>query len=152
MQQEFNLTPLTPQKLSEIAHETQKLGMSYNAKFDFSPESIKEIENFFKQYHDVIYKDRSSSVIMFGSYVGEVLIRNLGGKYVIPAVLSLSGEDQRIEDPVQVLSLIINDIKIELPHITVFPFEKVFKRIADGEGDSLDVYYQALSQIETQNK
>ena len=55
-------------------------------QLDFSPESLKHIDSYLEEVRRTVQlkKNRQEMTIASGTYAGEVLIRNLGGKWSQP--------------------------------------------------------------------
>ena len=104
---------------------------------DFTPASLWEVERFFdEQTSDgqavtggLLSEDLGARLFTLGSYVGEVLRRQLGGRW--------HGDDA---DPEAEINVALN-----LPsETTVWPVQRVMKRFANGDEDSLAAYGAAL--------
>jgi hypothetical protein len=106
---------------------------------DYSIESIKQIEEMCiivlnekpksflsKLTRSSAYKkDLTNTSLLFGGYIGEVMIRNYGGNW--------SGE--KTSQNGEGIILNINDTKI-------FPVEKVYRKLNNQDIDNLYQYYQ----------
>jgi len=104
---------------------------------DYSETSLKDVEKFIEKVidQDTLIKNNetllSNVISTIGSYVAEVIVKNLGGRYEIPKDGPFKG------------SLCIVDIgDIE----TISPWTKVKKRIINRNGDDLVFYYEVLKK------
>lgn len=77
------------------------------------------------------------TVFAFGCYVGEVLVRNNGGRWVMPgrsALAKLGGSQTMV---------------VELPNGDVWnPIGRAFKLLQNGEPDSVVSFYRVATQLE----
>jgi len=104
---------------------------------DFSPESLNEIERFFNEHSKngkpkkkgLLSEKLGSRMFGLGSYVGEVIRQNIGGKWC--------GDDN---DP----NVEIN-VELRLPDKTVcWPIQKVMKRLKNGKEDNIVAYAKSF--------
>lgn len=104
------------------------------AALDFSVASINAVDNIIEDMrNDGCTPDQIGETLFgFGCYVGEVIIRNAGGKWIdvadSPIVTALG------------CPLIIQIGEEDYCN----PIGKVFKRLENGEVDSLQFFYQVL--------
>ena len=107
----------------------------WGASLDFTPASLQSVENVLAQLHDVLRtappEDRptehqiETAAKLWGVYVGEVIRRHLGGKWVLSeGVLQLKNDTG-----------------------TMSPLRKVQKRLIDGPGDAIPFYFHVLTQV-----
>src|SRR4051812_12703106 len=127
---------LTPENAHEAAAEAvqssrEKLGI----ELDYSIESLETLDRILNEVHVSGRKSQEmgGAVLVFGCYLGEVILRKLGGKWLraedagyaavtgFPIVLRLS------ED------------------LSCNPLGKVAKRIDNGSGDNLPFFFRTLS-------
>jgi hypothetical protein len=110
---------------------------SFGYHADFTPRSLWEIDRFFdEQSHDgdpvpggLLSEALGSRVFALGSYVGEVIRRQIGGEWF--------GDDT---DPEAEIS-----VELRLPDGTIcWPVQRVMKRFKNGAEDGIAVYGHAL--------
>jgi hypothetical protein len=107
-------------------------------KADFSVASLKEVDRFIQDAAPngepkpggLLSKDFGNRVFALGCYVGEVIRRSVGGEW--------KGND---DDPMA-------EINLEL-HLkdgsTIWPIQRIMKRIKNGEEDSVFAYAVAIT-------
>ncbi len=103
-----------------------------NVELDYSPESLEIVDSILGRFHqDQAPVDQIGAVLFaFGCYVGEVLVRQAGGRW-------------RKEKETEMRGVAGFFIVVELPDGKICnPIGKVFKRVQDGEEDSLPYFYQ----------
>lgn len=123
-----------------VDHANQKFGI----KLDYSAESIRQVEEILDRLHRAIprgllriVRRRPSDEIldtmckMYGGYIGEVFRRSFGGTWELPTDTMGAGT---------VITFNTTDGS------RFFPPSKVWKRLNDGEGDSVWFYFQVLSR------
>jgi hypothetical protein len=117
----------------KIAVQTARL--KWKKSLDFSPNSLKDLEEIL----DVMYttcksagpghgpSDEQISAVckVWGPYVGEVMRRSYGGKWAVDK----------------------DGLLLSMGEATVFPLNKVRKRILHGSGDSIPFYFQATGKV-----
>lgn len=99
---------------------------------DFSIESLGIIDRLLGRFHDAgdDPERMAETLFQFGSYIGEVIVRNAGGKWLtVPDEHPLGGHWPLVEMPQQRL---------------VNPVGKAFKRVRNGPEDSIPYFYEAL--------
>ena len=104
---------------------------------DFTPASLWEVERFFDEQtangravrSGLLGQDLGSRLFAVGSYIGEVLSRQLGGAW--------QGDDTDPEAEINV-ALVLGDGS------TVWPVQRAMRRYANGEEDSIAAYGAAL--------
>lgn len=107
-------------------------------KADFSIESLKEIDRFIDEQapngipkpDGLLGTDLGSRVFAIGGYVGEVIRRNVGGEW--------EGKDETSEDEVNIAIHLKNDT-------TIWPVQRVMKRLKNGSEDGIYVYGYAIT-------
>ncbi|MGE3808064.1 MAG: hypothetical protein AB7K24_25670 [Gemmataceae bacterium] len=93
------------------------------------------IENFRKDGQTI--DSMAETLFCFGCYVGEVLVRNAGGRW--------------LATPEEHLPVLGMRITVELPNSLCNPIAKVFKRMHNGMEDHLPYFYVAFTQKPTQS-
>lgn len=110
-------------------------------KADFSLESLKEIDRFFDEHSEngkpkpggLLSEQLGNRIFSIGSYVGEVLIKEYGGKWI--------GNDKDPE----------SEINLELRlkgNIGLWPIKKTIKRFQNGSEDSLYFYGRIAGEMQ----
>jgi len=107
---------------------------------DYSPASLAEVDRILGKFHmEGLTADQiGETVFSFGCYVGEVLVRNNTGKWVMPrkSVLSKLG----FGDSTMMM--------VELPNGGVWnPIMKAFKLLENGEAASVAYFYQVATRL-----
>ena len=104
-------------------------------KLDYSEESISVLEKYIEIVIDkgMLAKQNpelmNKYVNLAGSYLGEVIRKNLGGRYEIP------------NDGIFKGSVVLADIgNVEM----ISPFGKVRKRFKNGKEDDIEFYYKVI--------
>jgi hypothetical protein len=107
---------------------------------DFSLDSAREVERFMREQTDEEGRPRPDGLLgeslgqrMFGlgAYLGEVLIRNLGGEWVT--------DDADPEGEI--------NVAVRLQDETlVWPVQRVMKRLTEGEGESVHAYVALIAR------
>ncbi len=103
------------------------LDLAPELKLDYSPKSLETLDEFIsKKFEPTGSKSVGDSLLIgIGCYVGEVIIRNVGGHW------NTSGKPE------------INDVAdIQ----AMFPIQKVVKRFRNGSVDSLLFYYATIAR------
>jgi len=108
---------------------------------DYSPASLTEVDRILGKFHaeGLTSEQMGATVFSFGCYVGEVLVRNNAGRWVMPgqSVLSKLG----FGDSTMMV--------VELPNGDVWnPIMKAFKLLANGESDSVAYFYRVATRPE----
>jgi uncharacterized RDD family membrane protein YckC len=126
---------LTPENAHEAAAEAvQSSREELGIELDYSIESLETLDRILNDVHVSGRKSREmgGAVIIFGCYLGEVIIRKLGGKWLRAAD---AGFTAATGFPI-VLWLSEN--------FSCNPLGKVAKRIDNGSEDSLPFFFKAL--------
>jgi hypothetical protein len=117
---------------ADIVANAAKLGYP---TLDYSPASLETVDGIVESFRqDGLTVERIASILFyFGCYVGEVFVRNGHGTWI-------SKEGTGMQD------LAVSPIVLErgLDHFTN-PVDKVFKRMENGEIDSLPFFYKAFT-------
>lgn len=133
---------ITPDTFRKEAKDTVNRAKEiFEMKLDFTSDSIKTLDNIIEEGWKTPMRESeayelSMSILSLGSYLGETIIKKLGGRWQV---------DTTEENPVEkMLSAKIVDLgKIA----EIYPFVKTFKRFVNGKEDSLDFYYRSLERI-----
>jgi hypothetical protein len=122
-----------------IAEVPPMLGL--NKQLDFSPQTLVMIDELLERMKETAKIDISRALLILGAYVGEVFVRNLGGKW---ENRETSGMANNSTAP----------LVVSLPNGAYMnPLGKVLKRFDQGNVDSLAYYYQALvNQMEKEKQ
>jgi hypothetical protein len=102
-----------------------------NLNLDYSTESLETVEDILGRFHEEgLSVDKiGGALFAFGCYVGEVFIRNFGGKW-------------KKEEETEMKGLAGFFIVVELPNgVICNPVGKVFKIVIDGEKGLAYFYY-----------
>jgi len=133
---------ITPESFKKEAQETTNTAKEvFKAELDFTSESIKTLEKIIEEGWKTPMGERaarevSMSIFSLGSYLGETIIKNLGGKWQV---------NTTEENPVEKM---LNTKIVDLGKIAeIYPFGKTFKRFVNGKEDSLDFFYRSLERI-----
>jgi len=117
---------------------------SSNYKADFSIESLKEIDRFFDDQSEngqprpdgLLSEQLGNRIFSLGAYVGEVLRRKYGGKWI--------GNDN---DPNAEINL---ELRLK-GGVGIWPIQKVIKRLKNGSEDNLYFYGKVAGELKDQN-
>ncbi len=102
---------------------------------DYSAESLEIVDGILGRFHQdkVPAEQIGGTLFSFGCYVGEVFVRQFGGKW-------LKEEDT----PMRGLAGFF--MVVELPNEKICnPIGKVFKRVEDGEAENLPYFYRVFT-------
>lgn len=94
-------------KLVELAKD------NFDIELDFSEKSLTYLDEIIGKRFKKEDENIGLAVLMFGSYLGETIIKNLGGKWIINKDIFKSG-------------ILIKDEKTK---IQVFPFVRIIEKI-----------------------
>ncbi len=102
-----------------------------NIKLNYAEKDLDAIEEVIEADIEIEHtEDYQGTIQVLGSYLGETLIRNFGGRWV---------EDKTFNTPA-----------VEINSIKFFPHAKVHKRFENGKSDSLTSFYRFIkSKIKT---
>jgi len=103
-------------------------------ELDYSPQSLADVDRILGKFHaDKLRADQiGETVFSFGCYVGEVLVRHLGGSWTMPVQgflsrLGLGGSNMMV---------------VRMPNGIVWnPIGKAFKLLENGKEDSVSYLY-----------
>lgn len=85
--------PLTPDYASRHAQIAVDAARDVEGvELDYSPESLIKVDRIVAGFHDAGVRSSQvgATVFSFGCYVGEVLVRHQGGRWVLPKASLLS--------------------------------------------------------------
>lgn len=113
----------------------------FNAKLDFTAESIKTLDKIIEEGWKIPMGEKeayelSMSILSLGSYLGETIIKNLGGKWQVN-----TDEENSVEKMLDAKIIDLGKIA------EIYPFGRIFKRFVNVKEDSLDFYYRSLERI-----
>jgi hypothetical protein len=105
-----------------------------HVELDYSPQSLAEVDRILGKFHaEKLRADQmGETVFSFGCYVGEVLVRHLGGSWQMPergflARLGLGDSNMMV---------------VQMPNGIVWnPIGKAFKLFENGKEDSVSYFY-----------
>lgn len=133
-QRKPSLSNPTPEVASEIAAYAVKLVREIEGVvLDYSPKSLAHIDKTVLSFRDSgkTVRDVNGTLVVFGCYVGEVLVRNLGARWEMP------GSQER--------KLGFDIVGIRTPSGVFWnPIGKVFKLLLNGEEDSVQYLYSVV--------
>lgn len=105
------------------------LHKGWDVELDFSEASIARVEEVCEQLYDFV-DEEERDVAMYsrylGAYIGEVFRRVVGGEWVIHS-------DKLGQVPA-----------VRCGDLTIFPHDKVRKRLVDGPRDNLFAYFEVF--------
>lgn len=101
--------------------------MAPQMRLDYSVESLQRLDQFISEHFDGNSSQEVGETLLLrvGSYLGEVIIRHLGGHW---------NEDGRPE---------VNEVGLL---DVIYPLEKAQKRFQNGKEDSLAWYYHSIAK------
>ncbi len=117
----------------KIAKKTVKFAKNFNAKLDYTTQSIQKVDEILGMYFDRLNEYGGDSgentlwniAVHFGIYIGETLLKNglakMGFKWFVKGSLPV--------------------LRNELKNIECSPITKAHKRILNGSGDSVVGFY-----------
>lgn len=121
-------TPEFIQKLADSNRNLATLRTRFGIQFDYSEHSLTALDDVISECWSGPPKKMEVMVAMFGSYLGETIRRQLGGKWAEDEggyhLIDVSGVDARID-----------------------PFSKMRKRFLDGSAESLSSYFAAIKVV-----
>lgn len=129
----LDLMPDKAKPLAEVA--VKAMSQMHGIQLDYSPESLKSIDEAVLEWrkNGASTQTVNKTLIVFGCYVGEVIVRNLGYKWDNPdsKEMSLGFDVTGIRDKNNGFSN---------------PIGKVFKLMQNGEEDSVEGFYTVISK------
>jgi hypothetical protein len=115
--------------LADVIVGTAKRVSSLN--LDYSPATLRIVDQELSEFESqgVSAEDIAETLFYFGCYVGEVFVRNLGAQWVRTAESPMAG-------------LTPWPIVVVMPNGDHWnPIGKVFRRLSDGQGESVSYLY-----------
>jgi hypothetical protein len=128
--------PPTPEFAAQHAELAVKAARSVSyVRLDYSVRSLKKLDGIIARFRRERVKANEirETLFTFGCYVGEVMIRHCGGKWLKPEETPLG----RVAGVPMVVRLGTGDV--------ANPIDKVFKRLQNGKEDSLPHFYQVFA-------
>lgn len=129
-------TGITPEQAPKIAEVAVAMVQQFDGyRLDYSPESLKVVDRIVLQLHTEGDSPQSvqRTILAFGCYVGEVMVRNLGYKWDQPT---------EKEQSVGFTMVGVRDKKGGFSN----PIGKVYKRVQNGNEDSVVFFYEVFSK------
>jgi hypothetical protein len=119
------------QQLKDLARQHIDIAKTtFGIEFGFDEQSIQKQDELIKQgWNGTVPANLETPVTLFGAYLGEAIIHNLGGNWIQSNgswVVELTAKDGA-------------SVKANV-------FAKVHKRFVNGEGDSLAYFYQGIKK------
>ncbi len=131
--------PPTPENAGRLAQLVMPAAKQISGvDLDYSPNSLHVVDQIVDGFHrDGVTLDRiGSTLFCFGCYVGQVFVRNNGGRW-------------RATDEAGCTAMTDLPLVVQLgPDNFCNPIGKVFKRLENGEEDNLPYFYQVFTQGE----
>ena len=128
--------PASPENARDHARlAVQLAAQEFGDELDFSPGSLEAVDAQIESVREEgsTGEDAAEALFVLGCYVGEVLVRNLGGRWVATARSPLA--------PVCPWPMVV-----ELPGGTAWdPIGKAYKRLELGDSEYLPAYYVAAA-------
>jgi hypothetical protein len=123
--------PLAKQMASDAADAIKLTDTDFCEALDFTEESVATVEHLVDDIHYALPKGKTPENVdllcrLWGAYLGEVFRKNVGGEWTIWK--GQSGEA----------------IALKCGRVTIFPHDKVRKRLTAGVEHNLKDYYQAF--------
>ena len=118
----------------ELCESAIKMSRVFGKEFNYSGESIKRLEDILKYYHECVERKLvneeqiASIALIFGAYLGETMLRNK---------LAECGFQWQYEEEVPI-------VKHKAEDWTARPVSKVYKRLVNGEEDSVVSFYDIV--------
>lgn len=100
-----------------------------NEKLEYSENSISKIDKILEKYFSKNNSNLELTAQIFGALFGEIIRKVHGGNW-----------DYYIYEGQKLIAL----INIGKKRTTIFPVNKISKRIENGKSDDLNLYYKAL--------
>ena len=130
---QYSPTPANAKALAQLAVDAARKVDS--VELDYSPASLKEVDRILGVFHsEKLRADQiGETVFSFGCYVGEVMVRHLGGTWKMPqqSFWSRLGFGET------------NMMMVEMLNGNVWnPIGKAFKTLENGKVESLSYFYE----------
>ncbi len=107
----------------------------YGLELDFSPHTVSQLENFLESHFGPGSADANSVLIVgMGCYLGEVLIRQYGGRW--------AADEEFFRSPA-----VLIEGKLQT---RTFPLSRVWRRFEYGPDQSLTTYYSEVTRTLSQ--
>lgn len=132
--------PTIADMMRAYAEDAIDFAKQLNVDLDFSEESLSKLDLILQRFHDGIPKgikkllnkgpseeQRTQMSKMWGGYLGETIIRQFGGEWIMSSAFE-------------------NALAIKIKEIEIYPPAKIYKRILNGQEDSIEHYYKVLKQ------
>jgi hypothetical protein len=117
----------TPEGLRVHAESiAESMRGSLHVDLDFSPASLTRLDDALGKFYEPGHEFLPMMVMEWGAYVGEVVVRNLGGRWH-PA------EDW-------------TDCYVEVGKAMAYPMRRMASRVTEGPESSLAFWYEALEK------
>lgn len=132
-----NMDSITQKRIENNLSKAIECADDFNRNFDFSPGSIKDLEQILDYYSDDIRgnsfseKEISDLASIFGSYLGQILL------------------NQRFEKEGYIWAMAEKSSFLVLKKgiNTISPIEKVYKRLLMGPEENIITYYSSLIEF-----
>ncbi|WP_377156178.1 DUF6278 family protein [Roseateles sp. UC29_93] len=128
----------SPEVAAKLAGMAVTIFQQQQIKLDYSPESLRQVDALILKWRAEgnTAESMQKTLLILGCYVGEVMVRNLpGARWDHPT------EKER--------ALVLGDLPMgmrTLPSGFSNPMGKVFKRMANGEEDSVFFFYEVFGR------
>jgi hypothetical protein len=127
-------SPFSPEDARDFAEKAVESARKFaGIELDFTPESLKRVDQLLDGWHGQGQTCQSmpTTVYLFGSYLGEVIIRNHGGRWRVTAEVNYPSSFP---------------VCLEMPGGGMCnPLGKACKLLDNGSGDSLSFFYQVVT-------
>ncbi|MCM3786716.1 hypothetical protein M3231_27660 [Neobacillus mesonae] len=140
------MNPTVADMMKAYAEDAVEFAEQLGVELDYSEESIKRLEELLQRFHEEIPRgfrklfkkgptehDKIQMSKMWGGYLGETIIRHLGGEWQ-PSSVS--------EDTIAIV--VSSTINGEVYPHEVYPPSRVYRRIINGPEDNVWTYYCVL--------
>lgn len=119
----------TAEGLRKIAEETAlDAARNLGIRLDFTPGSLKTLDDAVDKFFEPGGPVIAPTVMTFGAYLGEVVVRNLGGRWRP----SESWEDAAV---------------VEIGKVAeVYPMRRMAKRMQEGRENSVEFWYETIAK------
>jgi hypothetical protein len=117
-------------ELRKLAEDVvRNIKKKYGVDIDFTPSSLQKLDKLITVHHSPETLKSEAILVEYGSYLGEVIIRNLGGKWKIH------------DDPKDCVIVGVSNLD------ALTPMHRIMKRLLEDEETSLHSYYVTLEEI-----
>lgn len=132
--------PPTPEYAGKLAELIVQIACEKDGEvLDFTPDSLERVDALLSRFRDTgaTVDNCTTTVFLFGCYLGEVLVRNCGGTWI-----DTDDHIKVVDDEMPMF--------IRMPWGTVCdPLRKPFKFLEQGEQDSLRYFYSVFASDRT---